>query len=181
MWFPQYFTSGCLLHVSECFSVYGEGTAHSHCQCYTPFTWYNQLYNRFDPVVSCKQTSNRLSNRFNNRLDVCLHDTASCETALTTMLNEQPVFIQPVIKPGCTTSLTTSCLVSCIQPFNRLSNRFHNRLYRVNGALLTPINHANKWSKWKPCPNSAFHSFLHHRLLSCFHQLQSSFLITGLK
>ena len=79
----------------------------------------------WQPAVWCKQTSNRLSNwlsnRFHNRLDVCLHDTAG----LTTVLNEQPLFVQPV--------------VSCIQTFNRLFNRFDNRfdktLYHVNGAI----------------------------------------------
>jgi len=88
-----------------------------------------------------EQTSNRL---FDNRLDVCLHDTAGCQTGcLTTVvneqtvrstglsnrlynrfdsrveqtatvrsavLNEQPLFVQPVVKPGCTTGLTTGCI-----------------------------------------------------------------------
>jgi len=43
-----------------------------------------------------------------------LHDTTSCETScttgLTTVLNEQPLFVQPVVKPGCTTGLTTDCI-----------------------------------------------------------------------
>jgi len=47
------------------------------------------------PAVSCKQTYNRLSNRFDNRLDVCLHDTA---TVRSSVLNEQPLFVQPVVK-----------------------------------------------------------------------------------
>ena len=57
---------------------------------------------------------NRLSSRFDNR-------------GLTTVLNEQPVFIQPVVKPRCTTGLTTGCT-----PYSRLSNwlsnGFDNRL-----------------------------------------------------
>jgi len=40
-----------------------------------------------------------------------LHDTTGCQigctTGLTTVLNEQPLFVQPVVKPGCTTVLTT--------------------------------------------------------------------------
>jgi len=31
-------------------------------------------------------------------------------TSLTTVLNEQPLFIQPVVKPGYTTGLTTGCI-----------------------------------------------------------------------
>ena len=43
----------------------------------------------WQPAVSCQQTSNRLSNsildnQFNNRLDVCLHDRASCQTSCIT-------------------------------------------------------------------------------------------------
>jgi len=29
---------------------------------------------------------------------------------LTTVLNEQPLFVQPVVKPGYTTGLTTGCI-----------------------------------------------------------------------
>jgi len=47
-----------------------------------------------------------------------LHDTSGCQTGcttglttgLTTVLNEQPLFVQPVVKPGCTTGLTTGCI-----------------------------------------------------------------------
>jgi len=42
-------------------------------------------------------------------------------TGLTTVLNEQ-LFVQPVVKPGCTTRLTTGCR------YSRLSNRIDNRL-----------------------------------------------------
>jgi len=116
--------------------------------CYTPFTWYNRLSNRIDiRLYRVKKHPTRLTTR------------------LTTMLNEQPLFVQPVVKPGCTTSLITGCIhdttgcqtglrtgwmfvymihwqpvVSCIQTFTRLSNLFDNRfdngLHRVNGALL---------------------------------------------
>jgi len=61
-----------------------------------------------------------------------LQDTTGCQsgctTGLTTVLNEQPLFVQPVVKPGCnrlnvcihdttgcqtgfTTGLTTGCIV----------------------------------------------------------------------
>ena len=38
----------------------------------------------WQPAVLCIQTFNGLSNRFDNRLDVCLHDTADCQTGCTT-------------------------------------------------------------------------------------------------
>jgi len=67
------------------------------------------------------------------------------------MMNEQLLFIQPVVKLGCTTSLTTGCiqdraacqlvvknvkrvwqLVGCMYTrYNRFSNWFDNRSYRV--------------------------------------------------
>ena len=71
----------------------------------TPFTRYNRLLNR-------------LYNRIDNRLyRVNKHPTgcqtgcqAGLTTGLTTVLNEQPLFVQPVVKPGCTTGLTTGCI-----------------------------------------------------------------------
>jgi len=48
-------------------------------------------------AVSCKQTSNRFGCQ------------TGLTTGLTTVLNEQPLFVQPVVKPGCTTGLTTGC------------------------------------------------------------------------
>jgi len=33
-----------------------------------------------------------------------------CTTSLTTALNEQPLFVQPVVKPGLTIDLTTGCI-----------------------------------------------------------------------
>jgi len=53
----------------------------------------------------------------------CIVYTAGCQTGCTTVLNDQPLFVQPGVKPGCTTGLT------------RLYNRIDNRLYRVNGVL----------------------------------------------
>ena len=48
-----------------------------------------------------------------------LHDTTGCQcgytTGLTTVLNEQPLFVQSVVKPGSTTGLTTTGLTTgCI-------------------------------------------------------------------
>jgi len=43
-----------------------------------------------------------------------LHDTAGCQTGcqtgLTNVLNEQPLFVQPVVKPGCTIGFTAGCI-----------------------------------------------------------------------
>jgi len=119
----------------------------------TPFTQCNrlskQLYNRFEPW---------LYNGFDNRLYrkqtsnpqpvECLYTRYSrlsqpvvkprCTTGLTTVLKEQPLFIQPVVKPGCVHS--TGCQTALYNPFdnrlytrysrlsNRLSNGFDNRL-----------------------------------------------------
>jgi len=48
---------------------------------------------------------------------------------LTTVLNEQPLFVQPVVKPGCTTGLTTGYMYTRYSRFsNGLSNGFDNRL-----------------------------------------------------
>jgi len=97
----------------------------------TLFTRYNRLYNWFDKRVERTATAcstscqtgfynqldsqsytwySRLSNGFDNRLNVCIHDTTGCQTGLKTV-------------------------VLCIQTFNRLSGWFDNRLHRVNGAL----------------------------------------------
>jgi len=87
---------------------------------HAPFTRYNRLYNQFDSR---------------------LYRVNKHPTGLTTVLNEQPLFVQPVVK------WVVQCLytryhrfivkpvwqpvISCIQTFNLLSNRFDNRLYRV--------------------------------------------------
>jgi len=77
-------------------------------------------------------------------LDVCLHDTAGCQTGCT-----------PGLTTGCTAGLTTGCIHDTSVFSNRLSNgfdirlnvcirdtrllngfdnRFDNRFHRVNGA-----------------------------------------------
>ena len=67
----------------------------------TPFTRYNRL-------------SNRLYNRFDNRLYRVNKHPTGCHTGFTTgfttVLNKQPLFVQPVVKPSCTTGLTTGCI-----------------------------------------------------------------------
>jgi len=74
-----------------------------------------------------------MSNRFDNRLNVCIHDT----TGFIVYTNIQPLVkpvwqpvvscIQPVVKPVVQPGLTTR-FVSCKQTTNRMSNRFDNRL-----------------------------------------------------
>jgi len=61
-------------------------------------------------AVSCIQTFNRLSNGsnpFDNRLDICLHDTTSCQTGCTTQFDN---WLYPVNKhpTGC----QTGCIMS---------------------------------------------------------------------
>jgi len=59
---------------------------------YTPFTRYNRLsnrlYNRFDNRLYTRYSrlSIRLSNGFDNQLNVCIHDTTGCQGGLTTGL-----------------------------------------------------------------------------------------------
>jgi len=67
-----------------------------------PFTRYNLL-------------SNRLSNRFDNRVNVCIHDrpTTGCQTRLTTGLTNGCIAYTAGCQTGCTTG-------------------FDNRLCRVN-------------------------------------------------
>jgi len=73
-----------------------------------------------------------------SRIIPCLHDTTGCQTGCQTVLNGQPLFVQPVVKPGCTTGLTTGSILDTAGLSNRLSNgfdnRFDNRLYRAYGA-----------------------------------------------
>ena len=100
---------------------------HFYLNCIIMLTFWQWVRYTIQPVVkpvgqpaaSCKQTSNRLSNRF-NRLDVCLHDTAGCQTGLTTgwmfVYTIQPVVKQvwqPVWQP------VSQPAVSCIQTFSR--------------------------------------------------------------
>jgi len=151
---------------SVCFTHITPAQLYTHLrpnttQSYTPLTVVKLVVQPvWRPAVSCKQTSNGLSDWLSNWFD--------------NRLNEQPLFVQLIVKPGCTTSLTTGCIhntagcqtgcqtgfdngfdnrlnvcihntigcqgvwqsiVSCIQTSNQLSMRFDNRLYRVNGAL----------------------------------------------
>ena len=48
-----------------------------------------------------------VSKRFDNRFDNRVERTA---VVRSTVLNEQSLFVQPVVKPGCTTGLTTGCI-----------------------------------------------------------------------
>jgi len=71
---------------------------------------YSTLLTCFQLLKCCMFVKPRLhdttgcqNSRLSNRLDVCLHDTAGCQTGLTTVLKEQPLFVQPVVKPGLTT------------------------------------------------------------------------------
>jgi len=43
-------------------------------------------------------------------------------------LNEQPLFVQPVVKPGCTTGLTTGCIHDTAVCQIGCQTRFDNRL-----------------------------------------------------
>jgi len=82
-------------------------------QHYTPFTRYNRLsnrlYSRFDNWLY-RVNKHPTGCQTGHRLDVCLHDTAGCQTVLTTgmttVLNEQPA----VRSAGCQTGLTTGCI-----------------------------------------------------------------------
>jgi len=123
---------------------------------------------RPDTVVECANCSlhvawvsgyiPRWSNPFDNQLNVCIHDTASCQTGLTTglttMLNEQHCsfsrLLNSVVQPvwqtrfdSCvegTAVRSTGCQTGLYNRFdnwlytrysrlsNRLSNGFDNRL-----------------------------------------------------
>jgi len=79
----------------------------------------------------------------------CIVYTACCQTGCTTRfdnrLNEQPLFVQPVVKPVVINTVVKPAVKRVWQPvgclftrYSRLSNRFYNRLdnrlYRVNGV-----------------------------------------------
>jgi len=54
------------------------------------------------PVYKIQPVVKRLSNRFHNRLNVCIHDTTGCQTGLTTGLTTGWMFVytmKPVVKP----------------------------------------------------------------------------------
>jgi len=65
-------------------------------------------------AVSCKQTSNWLSNWFltTGWMFVCTIQPVVNPVVkrIWTVLNEQPLFVQPVVKPGYTTGLTAGCI-----------------------------------------------------------------------
>jgi len=84
------------------------------------------IYQQYVHCLTQFTRYSRLSNRFDNRLyRVNKHSTGyqtGLTTGLTTVLNEQPLFVQPVVKPGCSTGcihdtavcqtgLTTGCIV----------------------------------------------------------------------
>jgi len=85
----------------------------------------NRLSNGFDNCI--ERTALRstgcqtaLYNGFDNRVERTAVRSTGCQTVLynhlTTVLNKQPLFVQqwlfvqPVVKPGCTTGLTTGCI-----------------------------------------------------------------------
>jgi len=79
--------------------------------------WWRTVIPRLHNTIGCHSGSKT----------GCIHDTASCQTGLTT--GRMFVYtIQPVVTP------IWQPVVSCIQTFNRLLNQFDNRLYCVNGA-----------------------------------------------
>jgi len=67
-------------------------SVHSVIERNYQLAWTRQLSS---PVYTIQPVVNRLSNGFDSRLNVCIHDT----TGLTTVLNEQPLFVQPVVNP----------------------------------------------------------------------------------
>jgi len=72
----------------------------------------------------------QLSNRFNNRLNVSIHDAPGCHTGLTNRLYR----VQPVVQPILTTGwMNSGCSL------NRLYNQFDNQLYRVYSRLCNPV------------------------------------------
>jgi len=60
----------------------------------------------YTPFTRC----NRLSNLFDNRFDNRVERTVAVRSTGLNEVNEQPLFIQPVVKPGYTGSLTTGCI-----------------------------------------------------------------------
>jgi len=108
---------------------------------YYCFVTVNQSHVAFSILLACNSYAAVWIPKFCNQLSsaVCcwgyslkprLHDT----TGLTIVLKEQQ-FVQPVVKPGCTTGLTNTVWqpVECLyirysRLSNRLSNGFDNRL-----------------------------------------------------
>ena len=76
---------------------------------------------------------NLLSNRFDNQLNVCIHDTTGRQTSLTTgcivYTNIQPVVKrQTRLTTGLTTGLTNGCIVYTAGCQTGCTTRFDNRL-----------------------------------------------------
>jgi len=74
----------------------------------------------WQPAVSCKQTSN----------------------GLTTVLNQQPLFVQPVVKPGCTSGLTNTVQQPCWTnscSFNQLSNWVVQPVWQLLVYTIQPV------------------------------------------
>jgi len=87
----------------------------------TPFTQYNRLSNQvWQLFVSWSLTSlfstnmaiseTNLTTVLKEQLFVQPVVKPGCTTIFTTVLNEQPLFVQLVVKPRCTTGLTTGCI-----------------------------------------------------------------------
>ena len=69
------------------------------------------LYNRFDNRLYTRyiRLSNRLSNGFDNRLNVCIHDTTGCQT------DDNRLYRVYEHLTGCQTGLTTGMTTGCIE------------------------------------------------------------------
>ena len=104
-----------------------------------PFTRYNLLLNR-------------LSERFDNRLNVCTHDTTGCETGLTTGCIVY-TNIQPVVKLGWTNGLTKRLYLV----YSWLSNRLYTPVERTVAVRSTRLSNRVVQLVWQPCwTNSLF-------------------------
>ena len=94
-------------------------------------------------AVSCIRTFNWLSNQFDNRidnqLDVCLHNTASCQT-------------------GCIIGLTTGCIVSCKRGINTSvliqTRRLTANITYQEGNPLKQLGSHQSASQWHRCVTS---------------------------
>jgi len=111
-------------------------SVHSVIERNYQLAWTRQLSS---PVYTIQPVVNRLSNGFDSRLNVCIHDTTGLTTGCIVHTNIQPV-VKPVWQP------VWQPAVSCIQPVvnSRLSNRLSNRLYN-------PV--------WQPCWTNSGCSF----------------------
>jgi len=124
---------------TQCSTSYRHSTAtlsqHQLFVLYPVYTIQPVVNSVWQPAVSCKQTSNRLSNGFDN----CVERTATVHSHCTfNRLSNRVVqpavytiqsFVKPVVK---WVWQPVECLYT---RYNRLSNWFDNRLYHVNGVL----------------------------------------------